>query len=120
MSAIQSDSAATNWADEFGASITIIDRDFIIVYMNRASIAGNAKRGGAALIGKDVRHCHQASSVRIIERILETGEPNIYTIEKYGKKKLIHQAPWYENGKMMGIVETSMEIPFEMPHYVRS
>jgi len=27
-----------------------------------------------------VRACHQERSVRIIEHILETGDPNVYTI----------------------------------------
>ena len=38
---------------------------------------------------------------------------------KAGVKKLIYQTPWYENGEFRGLVELSMEIPFEMPHYVR-
>ena len=42
-----------------------------------------------------------------------------YTIEKNGVKKLIYQIPWYENGEFMGLVEFSLEIPFEMPHYIR-
>ena len=39
--------------------------------------------------------------------------------EKNGVKKLIYQTPWYENGEFMGLVEFSLEIPFEMPHYIR-
>jgi len=43
----------------------------------------------------------------------------VYTIEKKGIKKLIYQAPWYENGEFSGVVELSIPIPFEMPHYIR-
>ena len=27
--------------------------------------------------------------------------------------------PWYDNGEFGGYIELSMEIPFEMPHYIR-
>jgi len=52
--------------------------------------------------------------------MLAAGEKNIYTIEKNGVKKLIYQSPWYQNGKYAGFVELSLEIPFEMPHFIRS
>ena len=35
-------------------------------------------------------------------------------------KKLIYQTPWWkEDGQFGGLIEYSIEIPFEMPHYVR-
>ena len=49
-----------------------------------------------------------------------TGGTNVYTIEKGGVKKLIYQAPWYQDGEYRGIVELSLPIPFVMPHFVRS
>lgn len=108
-----------SWQEEFGAAITVIDRDFIIRSMNDASAAVNAKWGGAALVGKDVRDCHREASILIMERILQTGEPNTYTIEKQGLRKLIHQAPWRLDGEIMGLVELSIVLPDEMPHHVR-
>jgi hypothetical protein len=45
--------------------------------------------------------------------------PNVYTIEKNGIKKLIYQSPWFEKGEMKGLVELSLEIPFNMPHFIR-
>jgi transcriptional regulator with PAS, ATPase and Fis domain len=119
MSEPQPKNPATDWPDEVGAGITVIDRDFTILYMNGKSAVSFAKWGEKGLIGQDVRRCHEERSVRIIEHILETGEPNIYTVEKQGVKKLIYQTPWYKNGQIMGVVEFSMEIPLEMPHYVR-
>ncbi len=35
-------------------------------------------------------------------------------------KKMIFQTPWYKNGTYAGFMELSLEIPFEMPHFVRS
>ena len=37
-----------------------------------------------------------------------------------GKKKIIYQAPWMENGKHMGIIELALPIPSDMPHFIRS
>ncbi len=51
--------------------------------------------------------------------MMKTRSKNVYTIEKNGIKKLIYQSPWYENGEYAGFVELSLEIPFELPHFVR-
>jgi len=32
---------------------------------------------------------------------------------------LIYQSPWYQNGEFAGLVEISLEIPEQMPHFVR-
>ena len=34
-------------------------------------------------------------------------------------KKLIYQVPWYDGEAFGGLIEFSLPIPFEMPHYVR-
>ena len=44
---------------------------------------------------------------------------NIYTIEKRGVRKLIYQTVWRREGRIGGLVEFSLEIPAELPHYVR-
>jgi len=51
---------------------------------------------------------------------MDGSETNVYTIEKAGIKKMIYQTPWYQNGKVAGLVEISIEIPFDMPHFIRS
>ncbi len=119
MSELSWKDVAPHWADELDVGITVVDRNLTILYMNEKSATAFATWGGKALVGKDVRACHQERSVRIIEHILATGEPNIYTVEKQGVKKLIYQAPWRKDGQIAGVVEFSMEIPPEMPHYVR-
>ena len=43
---------------------------------------------------------------------------NVYTIKKE-VKKLIYQTPWYADGQYAGFVELSVEIPFDMPHFIR-
>ncbi len=32
---------------------------------------------------------------------------------------MIYQTAWRDNGSVAGLVEISMEIPEEMPHYIR-
>ncbi len=52
--------------------------------------------------------------------MLAGGELYDYTREKAGKKKLIYQTPWFDTeGAAAGIVECSMELPEEIPHFVR-
>ncbi len=109
-----------NWADELPSAITISDADGNIVYMNNKSQKTFEKYGGANLIGTKLSQWHKAEANELIKQIAETGIPNAYTIEKAGIKKLIYQTPYYENGEYAGLVEFSMEIPFEMPNYIRS
>ncbi len=109
-----------DWAMQFPGAVTVCDGDLTIVYMNEKAIAGFSGKGGESLLGKNLADCHQPRSMEIVRRILETGEPNVYTIEKGGKKKMIYQAPWRKEGAIAGLVEISMEIPAVMPHFVRS
>jgi DUF438 domain-containing protein len=108
-----------NWADRLGAAITIADRDLVVVYMNDGAAAVFEKWGGRGLVGRSLAGCHTGRSVEIMRRILETGEPHTYTIEKGGAKKLVHQAVWEKDGAAAGLVEMSFEIPREMEHFVR-
>lgn len=101
------------------AAVIVCDTDCIITYLNQKAIHNYASEGGAGLIGKNLLDCHNERSRGIIRHILETGEKNVYTIEKKGIKKLIYQTPWFEDGVMKGIIEFSMEIPFGMEHFVR-
>ena len=71
------------------------------------------------LIGKSLIPCHSERSRGIIADLLATGGSNAYTILKNGVKKMIYQTAWKENGEVAGLVEISMIIPEEMPHYVR-
>ena len=51
--------------------------------------------------------------------MLEKNIPHCYTITKRGKRKLIYQTPWRENGEVRGLVEFSFVLPDDMPHYDR-
>jgi transcriptional regulator with PAS, ATPase and Fis domain len=108
-----------HWSSELPISITVCDRDGVILEMNEHSKQTFAKDGGAALIGTNVLDCHPEPSRSQLADMLRTQAKHVYTIEKNGVKKLICQEPWFEQGQYMGFVELSLEIPFEMPHFIR-
>ena len=107
------------WVQEFSAAVTVTDREGKILEMNAAAVKTFEKDGGARLIGSNVLDCHPEPAKAKLRAIMENRKPNVYTIEKAGVKKLIYQAPWYQDGEYAGVVELSVEIPFEMPHFVR-
>lgn len=108
-----------NWADEFAGAITVCDRNGIVMYMNEKSKKTFAKNGGGELIGKSLLDCHPEPARTKLINMLKNGNKNAYTIEKEGVKKLIYQSPWFENQEFMGFIELSVEIPIEMPHFIR-
>lgn len=105
------------WAEETGCAVTVCDTEGTILYMNEKARTTYAKHGD--LIGRNLFGCHSERSCGIIRELLATGGTNAYTIEKQGKRKMIYQTAWKEHGEVRGLVEISMEIPPEMPHYIR-
>lgn len=106
------------WAEQMNCAVTVCDSNGVILYMNEKSRETFSKHGD--LIGKNIFDCHNESSKEKIRRMLATGESNSYTIAKGNIKKMIYQTPWRHDGKIAGMVEISMIIPEELPHYVRS
>ncbi len=109
-----------DWAYGMNCAVTVADADCNIIYMNERSRLTFANRGGADLIGHNLMDYHNDNSKAIIRRLLAEGGTNAYTIEKEGVRKMIFQSAWRdEQGKIAGLVELSMIIPENMPHYVR-
>jgi transcriptional regulator with PAS, ATPase and Fis domain len=107
------------WIKEFPAAVTICNAEGIILEMNEKAIKTFEKDGGAKLIGTNLLDCHPEPSRSKLLELLKTQQKNIYTIEKNGIKKLIYQSPWYTSGKYSGLVELSLEIPFDLQHFIR-
>lgn len=99
-------------------ALTICDKDGKILEMNEHAVKVNCK-DGEPIIGNNLLDCHPEPAKSMLESMLLNHNVNAYTIEKSGVKKLIYQSPWYKNGEFAGYLELSMEIPFEMSHYVR-
>lgn len=108
-----------DWKNGVGFAVTVCDADGTILEMNAKAAATFAKSGGGDLVGKSLLDCHPEPSKTKLKKMLAEPYTNAYTIEKNGVKKLIYQTPWMKDGKPAGLVELSLEIPAEMPHFVR-
>ncbi len=107
-----------DWAEDINCAVTVCDTEGVVVYMNSRSRA-TFNKNGASMVGKSMIPCHNERSQAKIREMLSQGTTNCYTIDKNGVKKLIYQTPWKVDGKVAGLVEISIVLPDEMPHYVR-
>ena len=108
-----------NWKDGVNFAITVCDADGKVLEMNNKSAATFARSGGKDLVGNSLLDCHPEPSKTKLKKMLAEPYTNAYTIEKNGVKKLIYQFPWTKNGNPAGLVEFSLEIPLDMPHFIR-
>lgn len=107
-----------NFLDELtDTAVTVCDKNAKIIYMNESSV--KILGHGVDRTGQSLYDCHNERSCQMIRHMLETGEPNHYTISKNGRRKIVHQLPWREGGEIAGLVEFSMFIPDDLPHYQR-
>ena len=107
------------WAETMNCAVTVCDAKLDIIYQNAAAREVYRKHGN--LIGANLLDCHNEHSREIINRLMATGGTNSYTISKNGQKKMIYQTAWRdEQGAVAGLVEISMVIPDEMPHFIRT
>jgi hypothetical protein len=107
------------WTQTAPVAITVCDLNGVVLEMNDKAAVTFAADGGRDLIGKSLMDCHNAHSQVMIRNLIAGAKTNAYTIEKNGVKKLIYQCPWYDGGAPAGLIEFSLEIPFDMPHFVR-
>jgi transcriptional regulator with PAS, ATPase and Fis domain len=107
------------WSDEFEGAVTVCDREGIIIYINKHANKQFVKNGGKDLLGTNLLDCHPEPSRSKLLAMLSTPTTNTYTIEKGGIKRIIHQVPYYSNGIFGGVIEISLQIPNEMPHFKR-
>lgn len=108
-----------NWSKECPIAITVCDKEGKILDMNDKSRATFLKEG-EELIGTNLLDCHPEHAQKVILSMMQNQNINAYTIEKNGIKKMIYQMPWFENGAFAGLVELSLVIPDQMPHFVRT
>jgi hypothetical protein len=108
-----------DWIESFAGAVTVCDLSGIVLEMNQRSAEMYRSYGGKALIGRNLLECHPEPARKKLLHLLESGERNIYSIEKNGIKKLIYQTPWIVDGRRCGIMELALEIPADMPNYIR-
>ena len=107
---MSTDDIAYNWQELYPSSITVCDVHGVIVAMNSASRKNFSSRGGGALIGTSLFDCHPETANNIIRKMLHSQQPQTYIVEKKGRKRLVHQAPWYKHGDFAGLVETTIDL----------
>jgi transcriptional regulator with PAS, ATPase and Fis domain len=108
-----------DFIEKLDGAVIVTNAEGELIYMNERAIRNFEKEGGVSLLGSRLSECHSERSNRIIEEMIRTRSNNVYTIEKKGKKKLIFQTPWMSEGEFKGLVELSLEIPSDMPHFIR-
>ncbi|HNW59676.1 MAG TPA: PAS domain-containing protein [bacterium] len=113
------DAKHLDWLEGIAGAVVVCDANGTIVYMNQKAKDNFADEGGAALLGSSLLNCHPEPSRSKVREMLAQQQGNVYSIEKRGIKKLIWQKPWYRDGAFAGLVEFSLEVPWEMPHFVR-
>jgi transcriptional regulator with PAS, ATPase and Fis domain len=107
------------WTEGLRVAVTVTDAEGRILEMNAASRETFAADGGGALIGQSVFACHPEPAATKTRALFAGVRANHYTISKNGQRKMIHQLPWFEDGRFAGFVELSIPIPDELPHFDR-
>jgi transcriptional regulator with PAS, ATPase and Fis domain len=107
------------WLDGVAVSVVACDTAGICTYMNECACQLFAKDGGRALLGCSLIDCHPEPARSRLLEMLRTPRANSYTVEKAGKKRLIHQAPFWRDGVFAGVVEIGIDLPDPLPHFVR-
>jgi hypothetical protein len=108
-----------DWVEEFPGPITVCDTRGTILSMNKQAAAAYQGQGGRRLIGTNLLDCHPEPARTKLRRMMADPRSNVYTIEKKGRHRLIYHTPWYQDGRYAGFMELALEIPDQMPHFVR-
>ena len=91
-----------DWVHDYPAAISVCDTEGTIIALNRRAAENFHRDGGERLVGTSLFACHPEPA-------------NTYVVEKHGRRKLVHQAPWYRDGEFAGLTETIIELPAEVP-----
>ncbi|MEZ3463120.1 MAG: PAS domain-containing protein [Lachnospiraceae bacterium] len=97
--------------DQDRCAVVICDLEHEILYMNPAAAARYARRGGQALVGKNLLDCHSPQSVDGIRKVLawfsESRENNmIYTSRNEKENKDVYMVALRDDdGKLIGYYE---------------
>ena len=105
-----------DYLESVSFAATVCDKEGIVLYQNE-----KARKRDGGVVGKNLYNCHTKSSGELIRHMIETGESNTYEIIRHGKRKLLHQTPWFneENGEVAGLIEVAIDLPDEYPVFNR-
>lgn len=105
--------------EDLPAAVTVTDADGTLIAMNARSRETFAADGGGALIGRSVFDCHPEPARTATRELHRRREPNHYTIVKGGRRKMVHQLPWFRGSSFAGFVEITIPVPDVLPSFDR-
>ena len=108
-----------DWVRDYPAAISVCDTEGTIIALNRLAAENFRRDGGERLVGTSLFACHPEPANAIIRRLLAEHTANTYFVEKQGRRKLVHQAPWYRDGVFAGLSETIIDLPADIPTHRR-
>lgn len=93
------------------APVVVCDTDNIIVYMNPSAVKQYEKRGGAALVGRNLYACHNEESRRKMDEVLnwfkkDAANNIVYTYYNEKQNKDVYMVALRDDGgKLLGYYE---------------
>jgi len=103
--------SSTAWLEGFGGPVTVCDGAGIILYMNEAASRWYRRYGGRERVGKNLLNCHPEPSRSQVAAMLGHHSLHAYSIERDGKRYVVYQTSWSQNGAPAGLVELILEMP---------
>lgn len=97
--------------DSDDAPVVICDLEHTIVYMNPTAVKRYEKRGGAALVGRSIKGCHNGDSNDKIEQVIawfkkDKGNNKVYTFRNEKENKDVYMiALRNDAGELIGYYE---------------
>lgn len=100
-----------NYLDTVNMSVTVCDRDGIVLYQNDLARANDGD-----VVGKNLFDCHNEHSAKMIRHMLETGSSHTLESIRDGRRKLYHRTPWFDaSGAVAGLIEFGIPLPATYP-----
>lgn len=97
--------------DADDAPVVICDLEHTIVYMNPTAVKRYEKRGGATLVGRSIKGCHNGDSNAKIEQVIawfkkDKGNNKVYTFHNEKENKDVYMiALRNDEGELIGYYE---------------
>lgn len=104
-----------NYLESVNFSATVCDKNGIVLYQNAL-----AKSKDGDVVGKSLFNCHQEKTNLKIVQMIASGASNTYEVVRGGKRRMVHQTPWYECGEVAGLVEIAIDLPESYPIHNKS
>lgn len=105
-----------DYLENVAFAATVCDKDGVVLYQN-----ARARKRDGGVVGRNLYDCHNRESRALIRHMIESGESNTYEILRHGKRRLLHQTPWFATpgGEVAGLIELSIDLPDSYPTFDR-